>query len=204
MEAKVNSTNNKFLKLNLEKKEFNQYWFSEKTIAYIINQIQKHYEIFKNNLLTESNTENNYKIAIICCPSVFFSLDKQMQEISYLFDIDEKLVGKHKNGVCYNFNDCEELKKTYENQFNYLLIDPPFVVKETWEKFSDFAKCIMKKDSKILTCSLFENSELLSKLLDLKLKKFQPSIPHLVYQYNFYSNYDDESLNLINEELNIS
>ena len=38
---KISSEKNKFLKLNPEKKEFNQYWFSEKTIDFIVNQIAK-------------------------------------------------------------------------------------------------------------------------------------------------------------------
>jgi hypothetical protein len=33
------------------------------------------------------------------------------------------------------------------------------------------------------------------------MKVFQPSIPHLVYQYNIFANYDDEELNKKNPEI---
>ena len=38
-------------------------------------------------------------------------------------------------------------------------------------------------------------------LLNLEMKNFQPSIPHLVYQYNIFANYDDEELNKKNPEI---
>lgn len=199
MEGRVDSSKNKFLKLNLEKKEYNQYWFSEKTIDFIVNQIVANYKEY------ESKNENisDYKIALVACPSVFFSLPVQFQECSYLFDIDEKLIKKHKNGVKFDFNDYEETAKEYSSKFDFVLIDPPFVVKEAWQKFADFTKIVKKENSRILTCSLFENSKMLKEILDLDIKEYQPSIPHLVYQYNFYSNYENEELNKKNSELNV-
>lgn len=190
MEGKVDSSKNKFLKLNLEKKEFNQYWFSEKTIDFIVDQIS-------------SNTNEKSKIALVSCPSIFFSLSKEMQEISYLFDIDEKLIKKHKNCVKFDFNDYSDLDKSFEGFFDYILIDPPFIVKEVWTKFADFTKLIGNSNSKILTCSIVENEQLLKDLLSLNKQNYQPSIPHLVYQYNFYSNYDDDKLKSYNKELDV-
>lgn len=214
LDAKVDSSVNKFLKLNLEKKEFNQYWFSEKTIEFIVNQIisntkseekmiEKNSEIFSENLnlsLSE-NIEVPKKIAVVACPSVFFSLPKEIQDHSFLFDIDANLIKKHKNGVIFDFNEFSGLDKSFYNFFDFILIDPPFIVKEVWEKFAEFATLIKKDKAKILTCSIFENSEMLKNLLNLNIQEYQPSIPHLVYQYNFYSNYEDEQLKLKNSEL---
>jgi hypothetical protein len=195
MEGRVDSKNNRFLKLNAEKQEYNQYWFSEKTIAFIVNQIESVY----NSL--DEEIKKDYKIAIVACPSVFFSLSKEIQGVSYLFDIDEKLTKKHKNGVVYDFNKYEEIVEDYKKSFDFILIDPPFIVKEAWEKFAIFAKEIQKEKCKILTCSIFENSSMLKELLNLEIREYQPSIPHLVYQYNFYSNYDNDELNKKNSEL---
>ena len=188
MEGRVEAQKNKFLKLNLEKKEFNQYWFSEKTIEFIVNQIK-------------SNTKTDDKIALVSCPSIFFSMEKDIQDKSYLFDIDEKLIKKHKNAVMFDFNDFSQMDKLYDNYFDYILIDPPFIAKEPWSKFAEFAKKIGKNEVKILTCSIVENEGLLENLLNLKKQVFQPSIPHLVYQYTFYANYDDKELNEKNAEI---
>ena len=137
---RVESKKNRFLKLTPENGDYNQYWFSEKTIEFFVNQVNKY---------------GKEKIGFIATPSIFFSLSKEMQNKSYLFDIDEKLTKKHKNGKRYDFNESD-----YE------------------VKFLD-----------------------LKNLLDLDMKVFQPSIPHLVYQYNIFANYDDEELNKKNPEI---
>lgn len=56
-------------------------------------------------------------------------------------------------------------------------------------------------DGKILLSSISENEKMLEELLGVKPKLFKPCIPHLVYQYNFFSNYESEEINKINEEI---
>ena len=68
-------------------------------------------------------------------------------------------------------------------------------------KFANFAKYLQKEGCKIIACSIAENKDRLKKLLNLDIKTFQPSIPHLVYQYNIYANYDDEELDKKNPEI---
>jgi predicted transcriptional regulator len=58
-----------------------------------------------------------------------------------------------------------------------------------------------KVAGKILLSSIKENEGMLADLLNVTPKVYKPSIPNLVYQYNFYSNYDDELLNAVNEEI---
>lgn len=41
----------------------------------------------------------------------------------------------------------------------------------------------------------------MEELLNVKPQIFQPSIPHLVYQYRFYTNYESEELNKPNPEI---
>ena len=132
---------------------------------------------------------------------MFFSLDKTLQDNAYLFDIDEKLVKKHINGVVFDFNDFSNLDSNFHGFFYFILVYPPFIKKEAWLKFAEFAKLIKKTDCKILTCSIAENQDLIFKLLQLKKCTYQPSIPHLVYQYNFYSNFSNEMLDMKNPEI---
>jgi hypothetical protein len=192
-EKRVQSKNNKFLKLTSEKEDINQYWFSETTIEFLINQIKK------------SKAD---KIAFVSTPSIFFSSEEDIKEKGYVFDYDERLVKKHKHGVKFDFNEFSELIKDekFKNNFDFILIDPPYINEPSWTKYSEFIKAIAKCTegkitAKILTCSIAENKEMLKRLLDLELKKFQPSIPHLVYQYNFFANYDDEDLDKLNPEI---
>lgn len=189
---KLDSKKNKFLKIYGEKEDFNQYWFSENTIEFIVNQIEKY----------------GKKVAFVSTPSVFFSVNETIQKNSILFDYDEIFTKKSKNAVKFDYREFDHITD-YDNSFDFILVDPPFINEEAWTKYSNFIKKIAKKreddntvlDSKILTCSIAENQEILLRLLNLKLRTFQPSIPHLVYQYNFYTNYEDDEFNKKNEEI---
>ena len=189
MDKFIDSKDNKFLKRTPENADFNQYWFSEKTIQFILNQIQK------NNA--------GGRIGLIATPSIFFSLPADTQEKSYLFDIDDVLISKHKNGRKYDFNwtNYDEKFSDLKNSFDFIVIDPPFITEEAWSKFASFAKYLASDKCKILVSSIAENDGQLKRLLNLDIKNFKPSIPHLVYQYNFFANYDDEELNKKNPEI---
>ncbi len=189
MDKFIDSKDNKFLKRTPENADFNQYWFSEKTIQFILNQIQK------NNA--------GGRIGLIATPSIFFSLPADTQEKSYLFDIDDVLISKHKNGRKYDFNwtNYDEKFSDLKNSFDFIVIDPPFITEEAWSKFASFAKYLANDKCKILVSSIAENDGQLKRLLNLDIKNFKPSIPHLVYQYNFFANYDDEELNQKNPEI---
>ena len=54
---------------------------------------------------------------------------------------------------------------------------------------------------KILLSTIQENEQFLIGMLGVKSKRFKPSIPNLVYQYCLYSNYEDENLDKVNEEI---
>ncbi len=189
---KLESKKNKFLKVYGEKEDFNQYWFSETTIEFIVNQIEKY----------------GKRVAFVSTPSVFFSVNENLQKNSVLFDYDEIFTKKSKNAVKFDYRDYDNITD-YDNSFDFVLVDPPFINEEAWTKYANFIKKISKKneedntilDCKILASSIAENQEILSRLLNLKMRIYQPSIPHLVYQYNFYSNYEDNEFNKKNEEI---
>ena len=189
---------NKFLKLNKEKADFNQYWFSEKSIEFIINQIKK---VYKN--------DKAIKIAFVSTPSIFFSLPEEIKDHSWLFEYDEKLLKKHKNSVFFDFNDFSQVDECHFNKYDLVIVDPPYINKPSWTQFANFVTIIAKKcednigkfSCKILTCSIAENAPMLKELLNLNIKNYQPSIPNLVYQYNFFTNFDDEELDRFNEEI---
>lgn len=42
---------------------------------------------------------------------------------------------------------------------------------------------------------------MLAELVGVKKKTFRPSIPHLIYQYSFYSNYENAEIDQVNEEI---
>ena len=88
-----------------------------------------------------------------------------------------------------------------------MLIDPPFITLDVWTKYAQATKRIVKKDQdnkitgKILLSSIEENADMLRDLLGVHKKAFRPSIPNLIYQYTFYSNYASPALDQFNPEI---
>ena len=79
------------------------------------------------------------------------------------------------------------------------VIDPPFITREVWEKYVKAVNLLMKKDENgcikgnLLCSTITENKDLMKEILNVDPIVFRPSIPNLVYQYNFYTNYEDEA-----------
>ena len=166
----------KFLMRHSEKENLNQYWFSEHTISVLISEI---------SLLF---SQGHSKIACISTPSLYFSLPDEVKRSSKVFDID--IAFQNDPGyVFYDFNHPENIPEAFDSYFDVIIIDPPFITREVWEKYATAIRRISNPNSRIILSSITENSTMLHELLQVQPCRFKPSIPHLVYQYNFFTNY---------------
>ena len=106
----------------------------------------------------------------------------------------------------YDFNKNDELPKEWHNTFDMAVIDPPFIMREVWEKYVDACKLLLTKDDegnltgKLLCTTVVENAPFMKELLDVRPIAYRPSIPQLVYQYNMYTNIEDPEQDKPNEE----
>ena len=83
-----------------------------------------------------------------------------------------------------------------------VVIDPPFITKEVWEKYTVAAKLLLiPEGGLVLASTIDENEGFMQELLGCQRKAFRPSIPNLVYQYSLYANYESEGLNNANPEI---
>ncbi|EAR83940.1 N-6 adenine-specific DNA methyltransferase (macronuclear) [Tetrahymena thermophila SB210] len=183
---------NKFIMKNPENADFNQYWYSPKTIEILVNQVLKH----------------GKNCAFLSTPSIFYSInDAQFLKQCYVFEFDKKFEKNNPNFVFFDFHKPEDIPAQFHNFFDFIVIDPPFITRDVWEKYANAAKIIGKKDennkfvANVLASSIDENDKMLDELLGLKKRVARPLIPNLVYQYSLYSTYEDESLNQVNEEI---
>ena len=90
------------------------------------------------------------------------------------------------------------------HSFDMVVIDPPFIVREVWEKYTKCAKYLLKENDanvRVLGTTVFENAPLMGELFGCKPQAFMPSIPHLVYQYNLYTNYQSDVFDKKNPEI---
>ncbi|KAJ7545695.1 hypothetical protein O6H91_08G005900 [Diphasiastrum complanatum] len=176
-----------FLLQTPEKRELNQYWYSPHTIATLVKEIEEHAK----------------KAAFLSTPSVFFSLkDPGLKSGSCIFDVDTQWESLP-NFVKWNFNQPQHIDESYHHVFDYIVIDPPFVTPEVWIKYAEAARLLLRDDGKIILSTILENAELLKQILHVEPQLFDPSIPHLVYQYAFFTNYKPTYLSSPNPEISM-
>ncbi|KAJ4458868.1 putative nucleic acid binding protein [Paratrimastix pyriformis] len=176
---------NRFLKTNPENGDFNQYWYSEKTIATIVAEVE---------------AQGASKVACISCPSIYFSLPQSIRDSSFVFDFDDKWA-RDRGFVHYDFRCPEQLPASLLHTFDFLVIDPPFITRDVWTKYAEAVRLLAKDGAKILCSSIAENAAMLKEMVDVSPVTFMPSIPHLVYQYNFYTNFPPTVLRESNPEI---
>jgi hypothetical protein len=163
----------------------NQYWYSEATINAIVKEVTDH---------GQGGT------AFVSTPSCYFACDAASRSKHKCLDFDEKW-SEDPGFVKYDFNAPIDLPADLEGTFELVVIDPPFITEEVWEKYTATAKWLLAPGGKVLCSTIAENEEMMERLLAVKPQKFRPSIPHLVYQYNFYCSYESEGLATLNPEI---
>ena len=178
----------KFLMRYPEKENFNQYWFSENTIKGLISEIETLY------------TDPEYKVACISTPSIYYSLPETIRKNSKVFDIDLSFQ-RDPGFVYFDFNAPENIPQELCGFFDVVVIDPPFITREVWEKYARAIRIVGKGNARIILSSINENAGMLQELLGVLPCRFKPSIPHLVYQYNFFTNFEPCARAQVNPEI---
>lgn len=148
-------------------------------------------------------TSNIDRCAFLSTPSIFYSLtDKNLANGSVLFDLDDAFRNDTR-WVRYDYKDPLALPNTAVGAFDAVVIDPPFITKGVWERYASTAKRLLRDGAatRILLTTTAENGDLVGSLLGVHRVPFQPCIPHLVYQYDMYANWDHHLLNQPNDEL---
>lgn len=191
-------SNNKFLLRNKENADLNQYWYSLNTIEAVLKEIL----IQCQQQFGTSPTE--LKIGFLSTPSIYFSLlenHPEWESCCYLFDLDKKW-SRLKQFWMYDFNQpTQNIPKEWAQQFSLLVIDPPFITESVWKLYKETVQYLQKPNVKIIASTTVENESLMKELFVATPVTFQPSIPHLVYQYNFYCNFEPTILSTKNPEI---
>ncbi len=182
-----------FVNRNDENSQLNQYWYSIDTSSFLCNLIIEGLSTISAVDQTDSN-----RLAFLSTPSLFFTMSNndESKNNHVLFEFDEQW-NSHKHFVFYDFNrpiDVIEQNPRYGSAFDMVIIDPPFVTVEAWEKYAKTAKALLKPGGLILATTIFENAKLLETLLDLKpIPSYKPKIPNLIYQYTVFTNFQSRT-----------
>ena len=109
----------------------------------------------------------------------------------------------------YDFNAPTDVAAELHHSFDMVVVDPPFITRDVWEKYAETTRLLLKEDpltgategARVLVSTVAENHEMMKELLGVEPVAFKPSIPHLVYQYDCYTNYKSDRLSVPNPEI---
>ncbi|KAH7479746.1 hypothetical protein PRIC1_008713 [Phytophthora ramorum] len=177
-----------------EKEELNQYWYSADTVS----------TLAKESILETPGCGG--RIAFLSTPSVYFAVKSQQSDSDrrecFLFDFDPKFESEGEQFVFFDFHKPQGIPSELIGTFDFVVVDPPFITREVWELYTETVKLLLRsKDSKILLTTIEENAGMIQELLGCRSRTFKPSIPHLVYQYALYTNYESPALDATNPEV---
>ena len=190
-----------FIAETKERSDLNQYWYSALTISTIIGEIS-----CLSDSLDGDQTKGRSLACIVSCPSIYFALPEHVRSQCVLLDLDTQFAhdpGFHK----YDFNILaqEQLPPSFQSNFNMIIIDPPFVTREVWEKYARAVDWLATKEQskspRYICTTIHENAAMMSNLLGVEPQMFRPSIPNLVYQYSTYCNYKSIAFAEVNPEI---
>ena len=212
--ALKNQIPRKQMTFNIEKEDraLNQYWYSAKTIAAMVAEIELHGE----------------RVAFLSTPSLFFSLTKggDVAKNAVLFEFDKSFgdqiaaaavandgatddgaAARTRQFCFFDYNAPDKIPMQFMGQFDYVVVDPPFITQQVWSKYGEAVSFLLQghpgmkgndreaKKGKVMFTSILENHNMLEETIDgpLFIALHMPSIPHLVYQYYILTNYPPSS-----------
>ena len=164
-----------------EKAELNQYWYSDKTIGVIVDEVERC---------------RPSRIAFISTPSLFFkSIQRNLN--SYLFEYDSDFetlaAGRF---VKFDYHKPEDISN-HSQSFDFFVIDPPFISGEVIEAYAKTCRILADPNARVrvMITSISENLYIIRNSFGDAMHPvpFKPSIPNLVYQYTLFINYETET-----------
>lgn len=178
------SVDDGFLDTICERADLNQYWFSKSTITAFVSEIM----------------DSRGTAALVSSPSVYFSLPEEARKRCKVLDFDRQW-DSDPGYVFYDFNVPLGFPDVLRAAFDFVLVDPPFITRDTWSKYAETALALLRPGGRLLCTTIAENAAMMQELLNVRPVLFRPSIPNLVYQYNVYTNYQSERLATLNSEV---
>ncbi|XP_051170795.1 EEF1A lysine methyltransferase 1 [Leptopilina boulardi] len=135
-------------------------------------------------------TQDNGKIALISCPTLYKSIKKVSgnREVT-IFEFDERFSAFGSDFVNYDYNNPLNFPSELKENYDLVIADPPFLSDECLTKTASTIKSLAKE--KIIICTGAIMKELVEKLLDVKKCEFLPRHKNnLANEFFCYSNFN--------------
>lgn len=151
-----------------------EYWYSPPTVAALCAAAQE-------------LAGPHGRIAFLSTPSLYFALPASARAGHAVLDLDQQWAADP-GFVRYDYREgAAGLPAAARGAFAVAVIDPPFITEGVWRLYAEAAAALLAPGGCVLCTTVAENGALLASLFPgTVLLPFQPSIPHLVYQYNTF------------------
>lgn len=141
---------------------------------------------------------SDIRIALLSCPSLYSSIKKiHPSGIVRLFEFDTRFA-IHSDFVFYDYKD--EIRnginlRSYENYFDIILSDPPFLSQECIENTAKIIRKLRKENASIVMCSGQTAKHWIEEQLHLNLCGFRPGHDNnLANEFCSYANFELDKL----------
>jgi hypothetical protein len=125
--------------------QLSQFWYDEATIDRLATE-----------LLSYQSPDRHIQILCLSTPSVFTRLRQQRPDSPdiYLMEYDRRFSVYGPQYIFYDYNHPLEFDQQFLNRFDILLIDPPFLSEECFQKVWSTVSAVMRRDgAKLLWCT---------------------------------------------------
>jgi SAM-dependent methyltransferase len=188
-----------FIDSHKEVAKFNQYWYSPRTIATILEAVAE----------PLAGSPVPPRCAFLSTPSLFFSLDADSRSSARhaVLDLDSGQFAAAGGGAFVRFDFRQQppeahLPASMMGAFDVAVIDPPFITEEVWRLYAATARALLKPGGRVVCTTVAENASLIAELFPgAGRTEFQPSIPHLVYQYDLFCNWESVAFGQLNHDI---
>ncbi|XP_055305636.1 protein-lysine N-methyltransferase CG9154 [Sitodiplosis mosellana] len=170
--------------------QLSQFWYDENTIR-LLSEVCSKLILHRH----QSTPSSQIKIALLSCPSLYKSVKAvHPNGVVRLFEFDNRFSVFGDDFVFYDYKDKERNEtslKDYENHFDILIADPPFLSQECIEPIANIVKRLKKEDSKIIMCSGQTAAGWIKTFLELNQCEFRPGHErNLANEFCSYANFD--------------
>ena len=102
---------------------------------------------------TKFSSVFNFRIACVSCPTLYHKLRQMLPDThnSVIFEYDKRFAKFGKDFVFYDYNNPLAMDRSFQEAFDVVVADPPFLSEECLTKTSQTVKFLTKKP--IILCT---------------------------------------------------
>lgn len=142
------------------------------------------------------------RVGLLSCPSLYKSIKNvHPNGVVRIFEYDNRFAIFNEDFVHYDYrciSKQNDYLNEYENFFDIIIADPPFLSKECIENTSKMINKLKKSDAKIIFCSGQTVSEYVKEFLNLNQCQYRPQHErNLANEFCSYANFALDELLLV-------